>query len=115
MKQEGKSSKEERIPQTGSPSTAYAFEYKDPAALPHLVASGTGRLAELIVQLAQEHDIPVQERQDLATILGSLPTSTTLPSESLGIIAEVISFLYHCNAEWAKEHGFMRELCSQRG
>jgi flagellar biosynthesis protein len=92
--------------------SAYALQYRDPAALPQVVASGSGELAKLILQLAEEHQIPIEERGDLAELLKRVPQGAQIPEESLHIVAEVIAFLYHCNEQWAKHHRFVGKLTS---
>lgn len=72
-------------------------------ALPRIVASGRGAVAERIVALAFEHGIPVREDSDLAAILSSLDEGAAIPPEAVMAVAEILSHLYRLNRWLAAE------------
>ena len=83
---------------------AAAIQYKDAQELPRVVAAGCGELARKIVELALENNIPVTEDPILAPLLAHVTPGAYINDESFRLVAEVISFLYHTDAEWRKAH-----------
>ena len=65
---------------------------EDPA--PRLVAKGGGAVAERILALAKEHNIPIHEDPDLVEALGVLELGRLIPEKLYGALAEVLAFLY---------------------
>ena len=64
---------------------------------PSIAARGTGCLAEKIIALAREHNIPIREDPDLVSILARLDLEQSLPVELYPLIAELLGFAYHLN------------------
>ena len=61
---------------------AVALSYKeDKNAAPVIVASGSGYIADRIVELADENHIPVYEDNSLATLLSQLDLGSEIPPE----------------------------------
>lgn len=74
---------------------AIALSYdraNDPA--PKVVASAQGFLAEQILKIAQEHDIPIREDASLAEILSVLEEGSFIPFEAYVAVAEILSYIY---------------------
>lgn len=67
-------------------------------ALPRVTASGSGAVAERIVELAFAHGIPVREDSDLATLLAAVEPGMEIPIEAMMAVAEVLSHLYRLNS-----------------
>ena len=85
--------------------SAAALRYSPPDdGAPRLVAKGSGEIAERILALAKEHNIPVHEDPDLLTVLSQLDLEKETPAELYKPIAEILSFVYRVN-EQAKEDG----------
>lgn len=80
----------------GSSFEAAALAY-DPAnaGAPKLVARGKGRVAQRILELADEHDVPVRRDPTLVSILGALEIGSEIPPDLYGVIAEVLAWAYH--------------------
>lgn len=68
----------------------------DPA--PRVVAKGHGRVAEKIMALAAEHNIPLMQDFNLVQLLDALDVNTQIPSELYHAVAEVLVFVYRMNA-----------------
>ena len=68
------------------------------------MAKGSGDLAERIIELARENNIPIQENPDLIAVLSQLDLNKEIPSELYKPIAEILSFVYRVNDQ-AKESG----------
>ncbi len=66
-------------------------------ALPTVVASGKGAVAERIVQLAFAHGVPVREDPDLAHLLAAIDSGHDIPPDAVMAVAEVLSHLYRLN------------------
>jgi flagellar biosynthesis protein len=77
---------------------AVALKYnqkKDGA--PRVVAKGRGEIAEKIIQVAREHNVPLVEDQDLIQILEALDLETEIPPALYRAVAEVFAFIYRLN------------------
>lgn len=79
---------------------AVALRYnKELEAVPKVVAKGTGRVAENIIELAMEHGIPVQSDPDLVEVLSSLKINEEIPPSLYIAVAELLAFVYSLNAK----------------
>ncbi len=70
----------------------------NPQSLPKIIASGRGKLAEQILELAFAKGIKVREDADLAELLATLDLDTPIPSEAIVAVAEILSKVYEANA-----------------
>ena len=61
---------------------------------PQVVASGAGAVADRIVRLAQDHNIPIHEDSDLVSLLAQLDIGAIIPAELYAAVAEVLAFVY---------------------
>lgn len=87
-----------RPPPARKTARAAALQYRQgDDALPRIVASGRGAVAERIVDLAFAHGVPVREDSDLATLLASVDPGNDIPIEAMMAVAEVLSHLYRLN------------------
>jgi flagellar biosynthesis protein len=64
---------------------------------PRLVAKGEGLLAERILQLAREHNIPVERDPNLLAALAPLQVDRVLPPELFKAVAIMLAALYRAN------------------
>ncbi len=67
-------------------------KYKDNA--PKLVAKGQGRIAEKIIEIAKEHNIPIKEDPDLIELLYKLDIYDEIPEELYKVVAEIFAYIY---------------------
>ena len=82
------------------PQSVAALKYRPPDDnAPRLVAKGTGEIAERILALAREHNIPIHQDPDLLTVLSQLDLEKEIPSELYQPIAEILSFVYRVNEQ----------------
>ncbi len=74
---------------------AVALKY-DPqtAGAPVVLAKGSGRLAEEIMERAQQHGVPIQEDASLVEVLSKLEINQQIPPELYALVAEILSFIY---------------------
>jgi flagellar biosynthesis protein len=69
------------------------------SAAPTVAATGSGYVAERIIEIAREHGVPIREDPDLVQLLARLDLGEAIPAELYGVIAEVFAFVYRLNAE----------------
>lgn len=85
---------------------ASALKYnKNKDLAPKLIAKGDDFLAEKIIQLAKENNIPIKEDADLVEILNILEINEEIPSEIYSIVAEIFAFLYNVNKSYDQPKG----------
>ncbi|MFC1587542.1 EscU/YscU/HrcU family type III secretion system export apparatus switch protein [Planctomycetota bacterium] len=65
---------------------------EDPA--PAIVAKGRGEVARRILDLARQHNIPIEEDHALADALGQLDLGDFIPEEMFPAVAEVLAFIF---------------------
>lgn len=75
------------------PKRAVALHYDEKNA-PRITAKGSGELADRIVALAKEHDVPLQEDSELTALLSQLELGEEIPRELYIAVAEVLAFAY---------------------
>lgn len=75
------------------PDLAIALHY-DGENAPRLTAKGRGELARRILDLAQQHQVPLHEDQELAALLAQIPLGDEIPEALYRAVAEVIAFAY---------------------
>lgn len=76
-----------------SSDIAVALKY-DGKNAPKVVAKGSGLSAEQILQIAEQHGIPLQTEPELARILAQIPLGDEIPNELYVAVAEIIAFAY---------------------
>lgn len=62
---------------------------------PTLTAKGEGDLAEQIIQLAMEYEVPIYENAELAKVLARLELGDQIPEALYRTIAEIIAFAWY--------------------
>lgn len=72
---------------------AIALQYDGDNA-PTVTASGEGAIAEEILRIAREHNIPLKEDALLAELLSDLNLGEEIPPMLYRVIAEVIAYAY---------------------
>lgn len=77
---------------------AVALKYdKSKFAAPHVAAKGRGKVAQRIIEIAQEQDIPIHSDADLVEILDKVELEEEIPLEVYTIVAEIFSYIYKVN------------------
>ncbi len=83
-------------------AVALKFDPKEDSA-PTLAAKGRGYIAERILEIAAEHDIPIREDADLIEILYKLELNQEIPTEIYTVVAEILAFIYKINKKVGHE------------
>ncbi|HSJ47355.1 MAG TPA: EscU/YscU/HrcU family type III secretion system export apparatus switch protein [Gammaproteobacteria bacterium] len=80
------------------PPLAVALRY-DGQHAPRVTAKGRDRLAEEILALAREHNVPLQENAELAGLLAKLDLGEEIPETLYLAVAQVIAFAYYLSGK----------------
>lgn len=75
------------------PLRAIALQY-DGENAPTVSATGEGALAEEIIRIARENNIPLRQDADLTALLKDLQLGEEIPPVLYRVIAEVIAYAY---------------------
>lgn len=74
---------------------AVALRYKlGEDAVPKVAAKGQGLVADKILQMAKQHNIPIREDRNLLQMLSTLDLDQEIPSSVYRAVAEILAFLY---------------------
>ena len=76
------------------PRQAIALTY-DGLQAPTLSAKGDDALAEAILAIAREHEVPIYENAELVRLLARLELGEQIPEALYLTIAEIIAFAWH--------------------
>jgi flagellar biosynthesis protein len=72
-------------------------------AAPKVTAKGRGLVAEKIIKVAMEHNIPIKRDPALVQILSRLDIDEQIPSEIYKAIAEILAFVYSVNEQYREK------------
>ncbi len=79
---------------------AAALEYNsETLGAPRIVAVGEGLMAEKIIALAQEHDVPVYTDVETVGKLVRIPIGRDIPRELYMAVAKILAFIYSLEQE----------------
>ncbi len=68
--------------------------YYDGKNAPHVSAKGTGQVAEQIMAIAREHDVPLCDNPGLVDLLVTLELGDEIPENLYIAVAYIIAFAY---------------------
>ena len=77
---------------------AVALKYDNADGAPKVIAKGSGYLADRILDIAKNEDVPVYEDEQLVTDLGKLDLGESIPPELFEIVAHIYAFLDRVDA-----------------
>ncbi len=85
---------------------AAALKYDGTNKAPVVVAAGSGYIAQKIVEVAQENDVPVYKDNSLATLLAQLQVGEEIPTELYQAIVDIyVYFLKYVTPETPANQG----------
>ena len=70
---------------------------------PKVLAKGHGKVAEKIMELAEQQGIPFHKDKDLAEVLVALDLNQNIPPETFPVIAEILAYIYKQNEKYGKQ------------
>jgi len=86
-----------------SRQVAVALRYRDDKeSAPRVIAKGRGAVAQRILELAREHNIPIRDDPDLVQMLAQLDLGEVIPAELYPAVAEVLAYVYRMNGRKIK-------------
>jgi len=68
---------------------------------PVVTAKGRGLLADKIISLAKENNVPIKEDPDLVHLLSKVDLNREIPASLYQVVAELLSFVYKLNGEYS--------------
>lgn len=69
---------------------------------PRVLAKGKGMVAENMIGIAKENEVPIQEDPSLIELLSELDINQSIPEELFQAVAEVFAFVYRADREVQK-------------
>lgn len=79
-------------------AVALKYRHREDNA-PQIAAKGMGVVAEKILEIAKEYDIPMKEDPQLVEILSTLELYEEIPAELYRAVAEILVFVYKMTRE----------------
>lgn len=73
--------------------TAVALQYEPSDEAPKVIATGQGHIAERMIEVSKENDVPIHKDAKLAKSLSMLDVGEYIPPELYSIVAEVLVFV----------------------
>lgn len=79
---------------------AVALTYKqDQTDAPYISAKGEGDVADRILQLAKENEVPIQEDASLVSLLSQVDLFSAIPPDLYQAVAEIFAFIYQLDRQ----------------
>lgn len=78
-------------------AVALSYRPTGPDDAPRVVASGRGKTAQQILELAFSQGIRVREDPDLAEILAAVEIDSVIPLSAFVAVAEILGYVYRAN------------------
>jgi len=72
---------------------AVALRYPENAQAPYIASTAKGHLAQRLVEIARENNVPVVENQEMVEILSVQDVGTIIPEETFQVIAGIFAFV----------------------
>jgi flagellar biosynthesis protein len=80
-------------------ATALRYSVDAGDTAPQVVATGKGYVAEEILRIARENNIPLRQDPELAGALATLDVGASIPPELFRAVAEVIAFVFRLSGK----------------
>lgn len=83
---------------SSSKKSAVSLQYKKGKnAAPKVTAKGQGWVAEKIIKMARENNIPIREDKDLLNLLSEIDVGQEVPESLYKVVAELLAWVYQLN------------------
>ena len=86
-----------------APRQAIALKY-DGNHAPTLTAKGDEELAEEILRIARDYEVPIYENAELVRLLARMELGDSIPEELYRTIAEIIAFAWNLKGKFPEGH-----------
>ncbi len=91
----------EEKPKPARKAVALRYDAQEDSA-PRVVAKGNRLLAERIIEIARENEIPIHEDPDLVAVLSKLDVDREIPELLYKAVAEVLAYVYRLNQSFQR-------------
>jgi len=78
---------------------AITLEYSEQHSAPRVTAKGSGYVAQQIIELAQQHNIPIKQDPELSELLSQVEINHEIPPILYEAIAQVLIFAYQISGK----------------
>lgn len=78
---------------------AVSLQYEGEGA-PIVTAKGSGHIAEQILALAEEHQIPIKQDPQLTELLSQVELNQEIPEVLYEAVAQVLAFAFQISEKW---------------
>ena len=69
---------------------------------PKVTAKGQGWVAEKIIAMAEQQNIPIRKDKDLVALLEKIDVGREIPETLYILVAELLAWVYQLNNEYSK-------------
>jgi len=81
--------------------SAISLQYqKEINSAPKITARGEGWVAEKIIEIAQERNIPIRKDKDLLNLLSEIDVGREVPESLYKVVAELLAWVYQLNKNY---------------
>ena len=85
--------------------SAISLQYqKEINSAPKITARGEGWVAEKIIEIAQERNIPIRKDKDLLNLLSEIDLGREVPESLYKVVAELLAWVYQLNKNYPDSH-----------
>ncbi|MDP3268164.1 MAG: EscU/YscU/HrcU family type III secretion system export apparatus switch protein [Legionella sp.] len=77
---------------------AVALNYNGKGA-PRVTVKGEGKVAERIIATAKEHNIPLEQNEELTALLCDVRINEEIPRSLYTAVAQILAFIYFINGK----------------
>ena len=91
-------------------AVAVTYDTDNPEKAPLITASGKGTIADEIIKIAEENNVPLYEDHALVNLLSKLELDTEVPPELYVLVAEVLAFVYKLDRMAGKRESVQNKM-----
>ncbi len=73
---------------------------------PKVIAKGKGELANNIIKIAQDNEVPIKKDEDLVELLSAIDIDKEIPDSMYKAVSEIFSFIYDLTTIERKKREF---------
>ena len=85
--------------------SAISLQYqKEINSAPKITSKGEGWVAEKIIEIAQERNIPIRKDKDLLNLLSEIDVGREVPESLYKVVAELLAWVYQLNKNYPDSH-----------
>jgi flagellar biosynthesis protein len=81
---------------------AVALKY-DGTSAPLVIAHGEGAIAKQIIATAKQHGIPLEQNEELTSLLSTIRINEEIPKSLYIAVAQILAFLYYVDEKNAPD------------